>query len=147
MLTTAITTSFTCFVLFVVMAVVVQIEEVRGKRLFLGGVRQVLDAKVSALYAWFDTVWHHFVRYVVRLGWYYSIHSLLKAVLRVLVSIYTYVEHVFEENREKTKLLRKERKQKTQQTHLTQIADHRAETALTSTEQATLRKQKLEEDH
>lgn len=147
MLTTAITTCLTFLVLFVVMAVVVRIEEARGKRLFLGGARRVLDKKILDIHRWLDDTWHHFMRYIVQLGWYYSIHSLLRTILRVLVSIYTFIEHIFERNREKTKTLRKERKQKTRQTHLTQIADHKAETALTPTEKATLRKQKLEEDH
>lgn len=147
MLTTAITTFVTFLVLFVVMAVVVHVEEVRGRRLMLSGARGFLDRKILAVYAWFDGVWHHFMEYVVKLGWYYSIHSLLRTILRVLVSIYTHIEHIFERNREKTKRLRKERKQKIQQTHLTQIAEHKADVALTPEEQATLRQQKLEEDH
>jgi hypothetical protein len=129
------------------MAVVVRVEEARGKRLLLGGVRQVLDAKIFSLGRWCDGVWHHFVRYIVQLGWYYSIHSLLRTILQVLVSVYTYIENIFERNREKTKVLRRERKQKTRQTHLTQIAEHKAEVALTPSEQAALRQQKLEEDH
>ena len=147
MLTTAITTCVTFLVLFVVMAVVVRTEEARGKRLLLGGVRHALDHRVLVINKWFDDVWHHFMRYIVQLGWYYSIHSLLRTILRVLVSIYTYIEHIFERNREKTKVLRRERKERTRQTHLTQIADHKAETALTPGEQAALRQQKLEEDH
>lgn len=147
MLTTAITTCITFFVLFVVMAVVVRVEETKGKRLILGGVRQAVDTKILGIHRWFDDVWHHFMRYIVQLGWYYSMHSLLKTILRVLVSVYTYFEHIFEQNREKTKVLRKERKQKTRQNHFTQIADHKAETALTPTAKAALNKQKLEEDH
>jgi hypothetical protein len=147
MLSTAITTSITFLVLFVVMAVVVRVEEARGRRLLLGGVRAFFDRKIIAIHKWFDDLWHHFARYVVQLGWYYSIHSLLRTLLRVLVSVYTYIETMFEKNRERTKDLRKERKQKIKQTHLTQIADHKVETALTPTEQVALRKQKLEEDH
>ncbi|MBP6924432.1 MAG: hypothetical protein KBC62_00845 [Candidatus Pacebacteria bacterium] len=147
MLTTAITTCITFLVLFVVMAVVVRAEEIREKRFFLSGTRQNLDKKLLGVHTALDDMWHHFVRYIVQLGWYYSMHSLLKTILRVLVSVYTYIEHIFEKNRQKTKVLRKEWKQKTRQTHLTQIADHKAETALSSTEKATLRQQKLEEDH
>lgn len=147
MLGTAITTCITFLVLFVVMAVLVRVEESKRRRVVLVGARNFLDRKIVALYTWFDNLWHHFVRYVVQLGWYYSIHSLLRTVLRVLVSVYTYIETMFEKNRERTKHLRKERKQKIKQTHLTQIADHQAETALTQAEQVALRKQKLEEDH
>lgn len=147
MLTTAIITFVTFLVLFVVMAVVVRVENLRGRRLILSTGRAFLDRKILSMLTWFDDVWHHFMRYIVQLGWYYSIHSLLRTVLRVLVSVYTYIEHIFERNREKTKMLRRERKQKVRQNHFTQIADHKADMALSPAEQATLRQQKLEEDH
>jgi hypothetical protein len=146
MIGTAITTCVTFVVLFVVVAVLVQVEERRGRRVILASLRNSLDATLQRFQLWLDNTWSHFLKYVVRLGWYYSIHSLLRAILSVLVSIYTYVEAVFERNREKTKLLRRERKQK-QQTHFSQIADHKSEVALTPEAEAAFLHDKLHNDH
>jgi hypothetical protein len=146
MITTAITTSVTLVVLFVVVAVVVRVEDNRGRRVILASLRDSLDVALHRFHLWLDNTWSHFMKYVVQLGWYYSIHSLLRAILSVLVSVYTYVEAVFERNREKTKLLRRERKQK-QHTHFSQIADHKADVALTSEAQSALLHDKLHNDH
>ncbi|MEN9920573.1 MAG: hypothetical protein RL538_466 [Candidatus Parcubacteria bacterium] len=146
MLTTAIATFVTFLVLFVVVAVVVRVETVKGRRILLSFARTTLDNQLHRFHLWLSGVWNHFVRYVVQLGWYYSIHSLLRTLLKVLVSVYTYIEDIFERNREKTKLLRRERKQK-QQTHFSKIADHKAEVALSKEEQEALMTRKLEQDH
>ncbi len=146
MLETAITTCVTFVVLFVVVAVLVRAEEVRGRRIILASLRDSIDKTLHRFHLWLESTWSHFMKYVVQLGWYYSIHSLLRAILSVLVSIYTYVEAVFERNREKTKHLRRERKQK-QQTHFSQIADHKADVALTPKEQTDLLHDKLHHDH
>lgn len=133
--------------LFLVVAILVHFEHVRMRRLFLVELRGFLDRKLaeSAL-RWRDR-WHHFTQYIVKLGWYYGLHSLLQGVLALIVSIYNYFEGIFERNRSRTKQLRQERKRQTKKSHLTAIADHKAETALTPTEQAALRKEKLEHDH
>ena len=146
MLTTAITTFVTCLVLFVVMAVVVRIELVKGRRLLVSGLRASADEYLQRFHLWLAGVWNHFARYIVQLGWYYSIHSLLRTILKVLISVYTYIEDIFERNREKTKLLRRERKQK-QKSHFTQVADHKAEVALSKEQQEELKTRKLEQDH
>ena len=147
MLTTAITTFITCLVLFVVMAVVVRIEHKRGKRLLLKSLRGWIDTKIVLLIQRLSNWWHHFSHYVVRLGWYYSIHSLLRTVLTMLVSAYTFLEGMFEKNRAKTKELRHRRKKSLQQSHFSKIADHKAERALTPEQQKELRKEKLENNH
>ncbi len=134
-------------VFFLTVAIVVQIEHARMRRLFLVGARGWIDRKLaeSAL-RWHET-WHHFTQYIVKLGWYYSIHSLLRTILTVLISIYNYFEGIFERNRSRTKQLRQEHKRKIKKGHFSMIADHKAETALSPEEQAALRKQKLEQDH
>jgi hypothetical protein len=146
MITTAITTCVTFVVLFVVVAVGVRMETVKGRRVVLASLRDYLDTILRRFHLWLENTWHHFTKYIVQLGWYYSMHSVLRTILSVLVSIYTYVEAIFESNREKTKLLRKERKQK-QQTHFSQIADHKADVALTSEAQSALLHDKLHNDH
>lgn len=147
MLTTAITTFVTCLVLFVVMAVLVQTEQTKGRRLVLVFVRGWLDRKIVLVLKRLSDSWHHFSHYVVRLGWYYSIHSLLRTILAMLVSSYNFLEGMFENNRVKTKELRLRKKKSLQQTHFSKIADHKVETALTTEQQKALRKDKLENNH
>ncbi|MEY2665415.1 MAG: hypothetical protein RLZZ480_520 [Candidatus Parcubacteria bacterium] len=147
MLGTAITTFVTCLVLFVVMAVLVRVEEVRGKRVFLGSTRTWLDGQILALEQKVSRGWHHFTQYVVRLGWYYGIHSLLRTILSLLVSVYTYFEEMFEKNRAKTKELRQQRRRALADSHLSKIADHKQAVSLSKEEQDALLKKKLEQDH
>ena len=147
MLGAAITTFVTCLVLFVVVAVLVQAEQAKGRRIVLSSARAWLDEKIVSARKRLGNSWHHFSQYVVRLGWYYSIHSLLRTVLAMLVSAYTFLEGMFEKNREKTKELRLMKRKSLQQTHFSKIADHKAEVALTPDEQAKRRKDKLENNH
>jgi hypothetical protein len=147
MLGTAITTFVTCLVLFVVMAVLVRVEEVRGRRVFLGNARGWLDGQILSLEQRLSRGWHHFTQYVVRLGWYYGIHSLLRTVLRLLVSVYTYFEEMFEKNRAKTRELRQQRRRALVDSHFAKIADHKESVSLSQEQQDTLLKKKLEQDH
>jgi ATP-dependent helicase/DNAse subunit B len=146
MLSTALITFTTATAAFLVVAVVVRVEHMRDRRLFLSGARGWLDVKITTLTQFSVSYWNHFVQYILKLGWYYSIHSLLRTILNVLVSVYAHVEAMFERNRRRTKQLRMERKQKIKESHLTQIAAHKEETALTPSQQTELRRQKLEQD-
>lgn len=134
-------------VVFLTVAIVVQIEHSRMRRLFLVGTRGWIDQKLAESALRMHARWHHFTQYILKLGWYYSIHSLLRTILTLLISIYNYFEGIFERNRSRTKQLRQEHKRKIKKGHFSMIADHKAETALTPEEQTALRKQKLEHDH
>jgi hypothetical protein len=81
---------------------------------------------------------------MVQLNWYYSIHSVLSAVLRGLIAVYTFFENIFERNRRRTKELRAEKRQLSELNHLRQMTDHRETTALSPAEQRRLRKRTLE---
>ena len=61
--------------------------------------------------------------------------------------MYTYIENQFEKNRTRTKQLRSAKKRSNQQSHLTKIAEHKVETALTPLEKQQLKEEKLELDH
>lgn len=147
MLETAITTFVACFALFVVMAVFVHLEILRGRRFILGSVRSWCDGAIMRFSRVLYDAWHHFTQYVIRLGWYYSIHSLLRTILTMLVSVYTYFEGVFEKNRARTKQLRKERRKKVAGSHFSKIAEHKETVSLSQKEQEELLKRKLEQDH
>ena len=134
-------------VLFLVIGIVVQAEQFRARRFFLAQTRASLDVQLTKTGQRWRYHWNHFTQYIVKLGWYYGMHSLLRTILNLLVSMYSYVEDRFERNRKRTKKLRQERKRRTTHTHFTQIASHKVETALTPSQQHDLRKQKLEKDH
>ena len=147
MFLTALLTFLISATLFVVVAVVVQTEQFRTRRFFLAQTRASLDVQLTKTGQRWRYHWNHFTQYIVKLGWYYGMHSLLRTILNLLVSMYSYVEDRFERNRKRTKKLRQERKRRTTHTHFTQIASHKVETALTPSQQHDLRKQKLEKDH
>ncbi len=117
-------------------------EYVSGRRL-ARRVRGWFDRIVVAGVEWWEKVITHMVRYVLQLGWYYSLHSILRALLLGLVTGYHALEAVFERNRARTKALRRELKHRKQRTHLDEIHDHKTSTALTEPEKKRLRKQGL----
>ena len=134
-------------VLFSLYAALVAVEQRNARRVFGGRLRAGLDSRIVTLEARWSSRWKHLSKFIVQLGWYYSIHSLLATVMRVLVSVYNRIEHIFEKNRTKTKQLRKEFKKHLRESHLTKIADHKEATALSQEDQETLLKTKLEQDH
>jgi hypothetical protein len=146
-MTVAIITFIVSATLFSAFALLVQVEQKNARRLVGGRFRATLDRGVQKSGAELKRRWRHVMRYVVQLGWYYGIHSLLRAILKVLVSIYSFFEQMFERNRLRTKELRQELKRHIGKSHLTQVADHKARTVLTPQEQEQLKKQKLEDNH
>jgi hypothetical protein len=147
MIETAATTFVASLVVFVVSVTLVQIEVIRGRRILLVSFRELIDRQLCNISSAWRSLWHDFSKYIVKLGWYYSVHSLLRFVLQLLVSVYTFFEHKFEHNRRLTKELRKEKRHRTKKTHLTEIADHKTMVSLSSAEQERILKDTLEQDH
>lgn len=114
-----------------------------SRRRFARGVRGWLDQIVTNVVHWWNGAINHLVRYVLQLGWYYSLHSILRAMLMGLVRGYHALEAVFERNRARTKALRRELKQKKQRNHLDEIQDHKVSTALSEPEKRRRRKRGL----
>ncbi|MEY3783742.1 MAG: hypothetical protein RLZZ230_64 [Candidatus Parcubacteria bacterium] len=144
-----ITSALTAFVISVftllLMLVMVEKERRRGRRFFAVALRAWLDEVVEGIERSIVTNWGHFVKYILQLHWYYSIHSVLRTLLRMIVAVYTYFESVFERNRTRTKRLRAEKRQLSEYNHLRKMAVHKKDTALTPGEQKKLRHQKLED--
>lgn len=134
--------------LFTLLLVMVQAEKKRGKRLLLSSVRGRFDRVTSLWGRKIVSTWQHFVKYIVQLGWYYGLHSFLQAVLKTIVRFYERVEMMFEANRRRTRDLRAEKQQasQTSQTHLTEMAQHKVDTALTPTQQRRLKDKQLKGD-
>ena len=134
--------------LFGALLVMVQAEKKRGKRFLLAGLRGHLDHYFALIGLRIVSIWDHFVKYIVQLGWYYGIHSFLRAVLATLVAFYEKVEHVFENNRRRTRQLRAEKKNGSAEPsgHLAEMAQHKADTALTPAQQRKLKETHLKGD-
>lgn len=134
-------------VTFVFVLAITQTERRRGRRLFAGRIRGWLDTVVSGCERWFAKVWNHFVRYVLQLNWYYSIHSVLRTMLRFTQGVYTHFERMFERNRDRARELRREKRELSTMNHLRDLAEHKEDTALTPAQKQRLKHKKLEEKH
>ncbi|MCD5381389.1 MAG: hypothetical protein LR008_02320 [Candidatus Pacebacteria bacterium] len=147
MITSAAIAFATSSLLFIVLLISVHKERRRGRRFFATKFRDSLDRVINKVGDWIVNSWNHFVKYIVQLHWYYSIHSLLRTLLRVIVTFYTYFENVFERNRSRTKQLRAEKRQLSELNHLRQMTDHKEDTALTPAQKRKLKHKKLEGKH
>lgn len=131
---------------FILYFVLVSVEYARGKRIILASGRGWVDKIFITVASRVRGTYDHFSKYVVQLGWYYSVHSFLRTVLRMLVATYEYFESHFELNRKRAKQLRAEKQERleSQRTHLTEMAEHKVETALTPAQQKKVRKKHLD---
>jgi hypothetical protein len=132
---------------FILLLTVIHKERRRGRRFFASRLRAWLDIYVDKVGHWTVVSWDHFIKYILQLHWYYSIHSVLKTILRVIMTFYEYFENVFEKNRKRTKQLRAEKRQLGELNHLQKMAEHKEDTALTPVQKRKLRHKKLEEKH
>ncbi len=133
-----------CFTLLLLMLVVKK-ERRLGRRFFAAAFRDWLDGVVYQIECGIVDSWGHFVRYILQLHWYYSIHSVLRTILQMIVAAYSYFEDMFEHNRARTKKLRAEKRQLSERSHLQKVAEHKRDTALTLNQQKKLRQRKLED--
>lgn len=147
MITAELTAFIVCVFVGIVLMIVINKERRLGRRFFAAKLRNWLDSKVVSCSIFFSRSWQHFSKYVVQLSWYYSIHSVLRTFLRLMVVFYTYFENIFERNRERTKQLRSEKRQLSEFNHLHQINAHKQDTALSAVEKRKLKRKKLEEKH
>ena len=130
-------------------------EVTRGERIILAQFRGRLDRGVERIQAGIQSVIHYLDRHVIKLSWYYSLHSFLQAALRVVVSLYDYLEGRFHSNRMRARAIRAERRAMkrgkegapvTVDPHLASIAEHKVEIALTDKQKQKLRTRKLERE-
>lgn len=133
-----------CASLFVAVAVLTRLEQLRGQRFCLNKFRDWCDRIFAVIYDAIRNRLKRIIRHTVKLSWYYSIHSTLKALLTILVKLYDRLELVFVNNRERTKILRAEKRSLlTPKNHLTMISEHKASSALTQGQKKKLRAKKL----
>jgi hypothetical protein len=134
--------------LLVLYSLVTSLEERRQERFILKSLRSGLDVMVTTVFLYLQKKLRYIVRHTIKLSWYYSLHSALRAVLTLLVGIYDRLEGVFIQNRERARGLRAEKKAmlKEEANHLTVISEHKASMALTPNQKKKLRAKKLERD-
>jgi hypothetical protein len=130
--------------------------EVRvGERVALRSVRSRADHVFTWIQTQLCVVVRYIDRHIIRLSWYYSVHSCLQAALRVVVSLYDYLERWFHNNRAQARALRAERRAMKRgrmvtpvaaSPHLTSIAEHKNEVALTEKQKQKLKTKKLERE-
>jgi hypothetical protein len=133
-------------VLFVAVITLTSLEEKRQQRLVLADLRSSLDQFIVKFAKSVRNKLHYLIRHIIKLSWYYSIHSMLRAVMGLLVKAYDSLEMVVINNRERARRLRAEGRVLMQDNHLAEIERHKASTALTASQKKKLRAKKLERD-
>lgn len=129
---------------FIGYALFVHYEARRGRRLFLNGLRGWLDQALDRVTWLVGSKLHYLGRHIIKLSWYYSIHSALRATLNLLVGAYDRLEAAFMANRERAKVIRSERRALKQvKSHLTVVAEHKASVELTPGEKKKLKDKSL----
>jgi hypothetical protein len=128
---------------FVAFLLLCEYEESRGKRLFLSTLRGLLDRYCTSISFRLQRTVRYITRYVITLSWYYSLHATLKVILASIAGVYHMLESVLISNRERARLLRKEKRSAS---HLEQIAEHKVDSKLTQAE-AKKRKDKALRGH
>lgn len=124
-------------VVLVVLTALFRAEMKRRERVLLGGVRGGLDAMVLYITGIFGRLCAHLQAGVIRTTMHYIVHHVLEGVISVLLRLQKRLFRVYEKNKwhhnpssgsENT------------DPHLTAIAEHKKETALTPAQKRKLRK-------
>jgi hypothetical protein len=140
-MSSALTFAVVNLVAFVVVARIFTLEARRGRRFVATGIRNAADDGIDVVVRRVSRMYTYVARYIITLSWYYSLHAFLKVILRFLAGTYTAVETLLHNNRTRARKIRIERKR--EQSHLSLIADHKAETALTPVEKAKRKEKAL----
>ncbi len=117
-----------------VLTFVYVLEDIKGKRIFLPNVRQVLDVVLGRSIKKIESLAFSFTNGVVRLLLHYGAHSILKRILAVIRTLEQKVEDLVRQNRRIAKSLGSMRTN----AHFTAIAEHKEEVALSEKEKSDL---------
>ncbi|PIR60156.1 MAG: hypothetical protein COU68_02990 [Candidatus Pacebacteria bacterium CG10_big_fil_rev_8_21_14_0_10_45_6] len=137
--------TITSSILFCLLGWLFTFEAKVGHRVFLSRGRSDFDVWLTNFVISTHNKIVFLWKYIITLSWYYSLHTLLMLVLRFLAGLYFSVEKLLHRNRLRAKAIRSERRKSVNKdSHLTQIAEHQAETALTTTQKIRRKKRALE---
>jgi hypothetical protein len=116
-------------VILLLLTVLYTIEDVKGKRIFMVSGRESLDRFLNAFSLEISRISYGFAHGFMRLLFHYGAHSILKRVLSGIRNLEVRVENLVRANRKIAKDIRNKTR-----THLSDIADHKEEVALTDKE-------------
>ena len=105
------------------------VEDIQGKQVFMVKARARFDALLYVLLAKLQQWVSVFTTGFMRILFHYGAHSILKRLLATLRTLEARVEYLVRQNRKVARDLRNRAR-----THLDDIADHKAEVALTDKE-------------
>ena len=136
---TPLTSLLACAALTAVLAIIFAIEDRRGA-VFLPRVRAGADRLVTTIGSWWARILHHVANGSVRLMFHYLVHRTLTLLTRVFSGASHYFEQLKRRNKRIARTVQKERFD----SHLSLIAAHKKEQALTKREREVLRERSLE---
>jgi len=129
---------------FIVLAIFLSIENKLGRRIIFSGLRNWLDKVVDKIASVIGFYFRYLYRYIIKLSWYYSLHKFLRLILTVLVKTYDWLESVFINNKDRAKIIKKEKKELKQGNIFSAIAEHKKDTSFSEAEKKEFLKDKLE---
>ncbi len=133
-------------VLFLAGIIVILFERKRSSRIILPSFRSKLDEMIVFIDRSIRARYASVVKRSLKLSWYYSLHTMLKAVMGILVRSYDSLELVVIKNRARAKQVRAESRVARANNHLAEIEKYKQDTALTAKQKKKLRAEKLERD-
>ncbi|MES2967025.1 MAG: hypothetical protein V4668_04535 [Patescibacteria group bacterium] len=138
----ALTIASISFALFVVCIWVFSREQRSQKRFFLPGLRQALDRMLMSISQSIQNGITYIGKYIIKLSWYYSLHTFLRLTLQFLAGIYYFVEKLLHSNRDRARKIRQERKQNSI-SHLNILVDHQTVNKLSEEQKRKLKERSL----
>jgi len=144
MISIALSSFLISVLFFIALLFLVHKERRLGRRFFGVKIRTYIDQKLVVWGRKTAEGFDHFSKYIIQLNLHYSIHSILRMLLKVIIKFYTFFENRLEQNRKKAKQLRSEKRQLSEMNHLQQMTVHREDTALTPAQKEKLKERNLE---
>jgi hypothetical protein len=123
--------------ILLLLMVLYTIEDKKGGRIVLKGVRAALDALFLTILAWLTRLTKVFTHGFMRILLHYSLHRLLSRILHTLQVLEKKVENLVRHNRRVAKTIKEGTKEKT---HLQAIAEHKEEVSLSDAQREHLKK-------
>jgi len=130
--------------IFVVLAGFFSLEKKLKKRIIFSGLRGWLDRVIEKNISVFSFYFRYLYRYVLQLSWYYGLHKFLRFVLTILVKAYNWLEGIFINNKDRARVIKKEKKVLKQNSTFSAIEKHKKDTSLSEAEKKEFLKDKLE---
>ena len=138
----ALTIAGISFVLFVLCSWLLSREKTAQKRFFLPGLRNALDLFLSNLGQSIQNGITYIGKYIIKLSWYYSLHTFLRLILQFLAGVYYFVEKMLHKNRDRARKIRQDRKRNSI-SHLGILVDHQTVNKLSEEQKKKLKDRSL----